>query len=697
MNGRNKRAHWLRCLVAIALISLPAGLFAETKKEDEAKPKLLKVIPTGVYADETGFYHITVVGENLPEGKDLKVFINDRQLKVDEVGEDGPPRKPTPTPTPTPSPQNSPEEKKAKPHEAYVYVENPGEGLQFKLWIDKSVCSGPVELKVGRIVAAPSPTATPAGTPSSTPPIAPDTTTAAAASPAATATPAASVAMRVIKSNGLSLTLAKGANTSVGRKAFRLGVFALALVILLIPILLIWKLIETQIAAENSGEAASYSRRSQWVQILTALFLDRETATYSLSKFQFYIWTAVSVMAYLYLAASRAFVQGVWTFIAIPENLPGIVFISGATGVMAVVATNSRGPKGAGDVHPSLADFVCSGGVVAVERVQFLIWTIIGALMFLWLSLVQTPVSILELPKVPESFLQLMGISSLGYLGGKFARKAGPIINDVSVRLGTLPPKKKEDEAAANGDAAKKDAPPKTAAKSSTATVITLRGRILSPDADFKITYETQGSAAKEVSLTDHFAPVDVKVLETDDQTSKQNRTAKKLELTIDQPTLEWLNGATKLLISNPDGQTASWAMPRLPKITGDIKAELDPPGTPPPSPKSLKLTLTGLYLARTATYTIDDKPVTKEQLPPAGIKVVKADEEAPLQFAVSLELMISKPDEKWTTAGKHKLTIKNSEELKAEGQYEITGQPAAAPSPATKPAVTPTSLAENT
>jgi hypothetical protein len=432
------------------------------------------------------------------------------------------------------------------------------------------------------------------------------------------------------------------------------------------------------------------------VQILTALFLDRETATYSLSKFQFYIWTAVSVMAYFYLAASRAFVQGVWVFTGIPDSLPGIVLISGATGVMAVVATNSRGPKGAGDVHPSLADFVCSGGVVAVERVQFLIWTIIGAVMFLWLSLVQTPVEILELPKVPENFLQLMGISSLGYLGGKFARKAGPIINDVSVRLATLAGKKKEGETAANGEAAKKEDATKPAAKSSTQTVITLRGRILSPDADFKITYETEDSAAKEVSLTDHFAPVEVKVLETDDQTSKQNRTAKKLELTIDQPTLEWLNGATKLLISNPDGQTASWAMPRLPKITGAITAELDPPGTPPRSPKSLKLTLTGLYLARIATYTIDGKPVTKQQLPPAGIKVVKADEEAPLQFAVSMELTIAKPDEKWTAPGEHKLTIKNSEELKAEGQYVIAAKPAAAPSPPA-PSATPTAVAGNT
>jgi hypothetical protein len=462
-------------------------------------------------------------------------------------------------------------------------------------------------------------------------------------------------------------------------------VFGLAVFILILPIILIRKMIRSQIAAENSGEAASYGRRRWFEQYLTALFLDRETATYSLSKFQFYIWTAVSVVAYLYLAASRSWVQGVWSFIAIPENLPGIVFISGATGAMAMVATNSRGPKGAGDVHPSLADFVSSGGVVAVERVQFLLWTVIGALMFLWLSVVQSPVGILELPKVPESFLQLMGISSLGYLGGKFARKAGPIINDVSVKLGTFTPPKKE------------GAPAPTARP---ATILTLRGRILSPDADFKITYaaKDKNTPGKEVSLTDHFAPLDVKVVESDDQTTTREKTAKKLEITVDQPNLEWLDGATKLLISNPDGQTAGWAMPRLPKITGDIKAERVAATTAtPPSPQLLKLTLTGENLARIATYVIDTKPVTKDQLPPAGIKVLTPDEDPPAEFASSLELTISNPDATWIGVGKHKLTIKNSEEMTAEGAYEIAAKPPAAPPPPTQPAGTPNPVAGNT
>jgi hypothetical protein len=642
--------------IAVALISLPTALFAETKSETETKLKLLKVIPEGVYSNETDFicplYHVTVVGENLPAGDALKVFVNDRQVKVVQLEEDTPPRRPTK------AQESSAEEKAGPPPEAYI--QNPGDGSQFELWINRLVYSGVVELRVGMTNPVASPAATPNATPSATPSIPPGPNSGTAATPTPTATPAASVIPRVIKSNKLSLTLARNGNTTTDRRFFRVVVFLIALFVLILPIILMRRVIKAQITAGNNDEAAVSGGRSQLEQWLTALFLDRETATYSLSKFQFYIWTAASVMAYFYLAASRAYVQGVWTFIAIPDNLPGIVFISATTGALAVVATNSRGPKGAGDMHPSLADFVSSGGVVAVERVQFFIWTIIGALVFLWLSLVQTPVDILELPKIPESFLQLMGISSLGYLSGKFARKAGPIINDVSVKLGTFVPDKKE------GDAA--------APESRGATIITIRGRILSPDADFKITYETKDKTtpAKEVALTDHFAPLKTKIIDTDDQTSGQNKTAKKLELTIDQPALEWLDGATMLLISNPDGQTASWGLPRLPKITGEIKAELVPP-----DPQSLKLTLTGLYLAKTATYVIDDKPVIREQLPPAAIEVVTPDEKAPQQFANSLKLTISKPDRKWIDVGKHQLTIKNSEEMTADGYYQIPASPA--------------------
>jgi len=164
---------------------------------------------------------------------------------------------------------------------------------------------------------------------------------------------------------------------------------------------------------------------------LAALFIDPETDTYSLSKFQFYVWTAAAIFGYIYLALSQSLVQGIAVFPEIPDNLPGIIFISAATTVIATGATAAKGPKGAGDIHPSSADFISAGGVVAPERFQFFVWTLLGVIGFIFFVVTSDPGTIKSLPAVPSSFLQLMGISSLGYLGGKLAREPGPVIDQI--------------------------------------------------------------------------------------------------------------------------------------------------------------------------------------------------------------------------------------------------------------------------
>jgi hypothetical protein len=166
---------------------------------------------------------------------------------------------------------------------------------------------------------------------------------------------------------------------------------------------------------------------------LTALFLDEETMTYSLSKCQFYAWTLAAILGYVFLAVAKSVVQGVAVFPDIPAGLPGILVVSVGTGVLASTITNSKGTKGAGEVHPSLADFITSGGVVAPERLQFVVWTVVGIFTFLTIVFKSNPMTVTDLPRIPDGFLQLMGISSAGYLAGKLARKAGPVIKAVSV------------------------------------------------------------------------------------------------------------------------------------------------------------------------------------------------------------------------------------------------------------------------
>lgn len=165
---------------------------------------------------------------------------------------------------------------------------------------------------------------------------------------------------------------------------------------------------------------------------LKVLFLDLETNTYSLSKFQFFCWTWAALFGYAYLVISKMLVQGL-SWPDVPGSLPGIIAIGAGTAVGSQFVTNVRGPKGAGPEEPSLGDFVASGGVAAVDRVQMLVWTLFGLGIFCLAVLQYTPGSIKDLDPVPTNMLYMMGLSGAGYLAGKFARKPGPVINEISI------------------------------------------------------------------------------------------------------------------------------------------------------------------------------------------------------------------------------------------------------------------------
>jgi hypothetical protein len=166
--------------------------------------------------------------------------------------------------------------------------------------------------------------------------------------------------------------------------------------------------------------------------ILSALFLDVQTQTYSLSKCQFYAWTLASALAYLFLVVSRSYVQGSATFPDIPSGLPGIILASAGTAIVSAGIAGAKGDKGAGEQGPSLSDFISSGGVVAADRLQFVVWTFIGIGTFLAIVFQSDPRNINDLPAIPSGFLQLMGISASGYIAGKVVRKAGPVLTNIA-------------------------------------------------------------------------------------------------------------------------------------------------------------------------------------------------------------------------------------------------------------------------
>jgi hypothetical protein len=233
------------------------------------------------------------------------------------------------------------------------------------------------------------------------------------------------------------------------------------------------------LSAGRKGLSAGTSGRTYF---LTALFLDEETMTYSLSKCQFYAWTLAAILGYVFLAVSKSVIQGSAVFPEIPAGLPGILVVSVGTGVLASTITNSKGTKGAGQVHPTLADFITSGGVVAPERLQFVVWTVVGIFTFLTIVFKSDPLTVTDLPRIPDGFLQLMGISSAGYLAGKMARKPGPVIKAVSVSNVTM--------VAPGAPAAAVNAfpqPPNGVTPSGAILTLDVKGENLDPDSMVKV------------------------------------------------------------------------------------------------------------------------------------------------------------------------------------------------------------------
>jgi len=287
---------------------------------------------------------------------------------------------------------------------------------------------------------------------------------------------------------------------------------------------------------KQRGEPQGYRVGDKSYNVFLQLFLDPETDTYSLSKLQFYAWTAASVFGYTYLTVARSMVQGIFDFAEIPQHLPGLILISGGTTAAAQAVTTIRGPKGAGSVQPSFADFITTGGVVAVERLQFFVWTCLGVIAFVFLVLMHDPGAISALPVIPKEFLLLMGLSSAGYVGGKAARRPGPIIDEIKATFSSL--------------------------------VLEIHGRNLSKDASFeieatKVTLDLIAPSSGAVSRISSGIPGDstaagIRVIESEPD-QQESGFAKVLEFTIKVAKPEWFWKPCQLTIINPDGQRATW------------------------------------------------------------------------------------------------------------------------------------------
>lgn len=214
----------------------------------------------------------------------------------------------------------------------------------------------------------------------------------------------------------LRVTVKKKVDGAVTRR-----IALLALTPLIAVTLIIWILFRTS------------RKRQMWCE---ALLLEPENRTYSLSRAQFVWWLFIFSYCYIFLFFGRGFHEDTWML----PSLSGFAYtfmISLGTLLVAQGTSSAKGAKGSGLVNPSPSDLILHGGVLALERVQQVIWTVLTGVAFVWIT-VRTYATASALPTIPSELLVLMGISSAGYLGGKLARKPGPIIEQIMVRRGSV-------------------------------------------------------------------------------------------------------------------------------------------------------------------------------------------------------------------------------------------------------------------
>jgi hypothetical protein len=312
----------------------------------------------------------------------------------------------------------------------------------------------------------------------------------------------------------------------------------------------------------RTGGKTMQTKSDRRSYLVRAFFMDEATQTYSLSKCQFYAWTVAAILGYIFLAVARSIIQGSAAFPDIPGGLPAILMYSAGTSVLATGITSAKGSKGAGEVHPTLADFITSGGVVAPERLQFVVWTVAGIFTFLTIVFKSDPLTLSDLPKIPDGFMQLMGISSAGYLAGKLARKPGPVIAALAVAkvtpakepLGNYQPPA---SSTANGEAP------------STVLRLGLQGQGLSPNASVKV--DSTPLRADQFWINGTADP--------------QTGFCTSLDLSLSNAEA-YLEGVHTLTFVNPDAQAADAVFPidiltiegidpSLPKVAGPVPATI--------------------------------------------------------------------------------------------------------------------------
>lgn len=152
----------------------------------------------------------------------------------------------------------------------------------------------------------------------------------------------------------------------------------------------------------------------------------------SLSRLQFFAWTAVVLFTYLFITLIRI-LAGAGLPDGLSENILILMGISIASPITAAPISHIKYPQvnpnpPPPNPLPGFATMLEEHGKPSVSRVQMFAWTWIGIIVYVSILITDLSekvgdVNVLKVPDIDPMFLVLMGISQTAYISGKVVSK----------------------------------------------------------------------------------------------------------------------------------------------------------------------------------------------------------------------------------------------------------------------------------
>ncbi|MCP5503385.1 MAG: hypothetical protein H7A25_26030 [Leptospiraceae bacterium] len=160
---------------------------------------------------------------------------------------------------------------------------------------------------------------------------------------------------------------------------------------------------------------------------LKEILLESETNTYSLTKFQAFLWTLVLIGSYLYVAICWAMILGNGVIPDFNASLIALMGVSYGGMISSKIIENKKPKNEIRETSPSLKNLFCTGNEVDMARLQLFGFTIVSIIAFLF-TMVQSNI-LNGLPDIPPTLHGLLTASQAGYLSGKM------VSDDISVSV----------------------------------------------------------------------------------------------------------------------------------------------------------------------------------------------------------------------------------------------------------------------